>query len=266
MNRLDLWTDSSDLVSETKSSGPAAAGHSSPAPSTASSPSAAGHYHLFTPLHYEPNYAYPLVIWLPDAGGTAREISRVMPLISMRNYAGVGVNGIRPVQAFQPQRGYQWGQQPADLDRAREAVMRAIDGASQRMHVGRHRIFLAGHGTGGTLALRLGLAHPEIFAGAISLLGGLPRGNRPLVRLAHARQVPLLMIYGRDSERYGTDHVCQDLRTMHAAGLKVSLRQYPCGQEVTTKMLSDVNAWIMAIVTGSPLESLQDDPCWESRN
>jgi hypothetical protein len=35
---------------------------------------------------------------------------------------------------------------------------------------------------------------------------------------------------------------------MHAAGCTVALRQYPCGDELTTTMLSDLDRWMMAIV------------------
>ena len=48
------------------------------------------HYTLFAPLHYEPNYAYPLVIWLHGPGDDERQLLRVMPLVSMRNYVSVG--------------------------------------------------------------------------------------------------------------------------------------------------------------------------------
>ena len=45
---------------------------------------------LFTPLHYERNYAYPLIVWLHGPGDDERQVTRVMPLVSMRNYVGVG--------------------------------------------------------------------------------------------------------------------------------------------------------------------------------
>ena len=48
---------------------------------------------IVTPLHYERNYAYPLVVWLHGPGGDERQVTRVMPLVSSRNYAAVGPRG-----------------------------------------------------------------------------------------------------------------------------------------------------------------------------
>ena len=54
----------------------------------------------------------------------------------------------------------------------------------------------------------------------------------------------------RDSQAYPVDRVCQELALFHAAGLSVTLRQYPCGDEITTQMLSDLDVWLMEQVTG----------------
>ena len=37
-----------------------------------------------------------------------------------------------------------------------------------------------------------------------------------------------------------------------AAGLSVTLRQYPCGDELLTNMLVDTNSWLMGLVTRQP--------------
>src|SRR4051794_5650794 len=48
---------------------------------------------LFTPLHYERNYAYPLIVWLHGPGDDERQLKRIMPLVSMRNYGAAGPRG-----------------------------------------------------------------------------------------------------------------------------------------------------------------------------
>jgi predicted esterase len=89
------------------------------------------------------------------------------------------------------------------------------------------------------------MERPENFAGAISLCGPFPREDAPLARLSHARQVPLLIACGRDSQRYAAAQVCSDLRLLHSAGMDVTLRQYSAGHQLGPQMLSDVNRWIM---------------------
>ena len=39
-------------------------------------------------------------------------------------------------------------------------------------------------------------------------------------------------------------------RTLEKQGLSVTLRQYPCGDELTTQMLRDLDVWLMEQVTG----------------
>jgi hypothetical protein len=64
------------------------------------------------------------------------------------------------------------------------------------------------------------------------------------------RQLPIFIANGRESTEYPVERTCEELRLFHAAGMAVTLRQYPCGDELTTQMLSDMDEWIMERVTG----------------
>jgi len=64
----------------------------------------------------------------------------------------------------------------------------------------------------------------------------------------------------RDSETYSVDQVCDELALFHAAGMSVTLRQYPCGDELTTQMLRDLDVWLMEQVTGVSTTEPQDAP------
>jgi phospholipase/carboxylesterase len=205
-------------------------------------------YALFVPIHYEANYAYPLVVWLHGSGDNERQLQRIMPLVSLRNYVAVGPRGASASRGGRG--GFSWRQDTADIARAETAVFQCIDRVSARFHVAPQRIFVAGYADGGTMALRLGLRYPDRFAGALSLGGGFPEGHAPLARLASARGLPLFMASGRDSQNYSIEDCCQELRLFHAAGLSVTLRQYPCADEIVTNMLSDMDRWMMEHVTG----------------
>jgi phospholipase/carboxylesterase len=104
------------------------------------------------------------------------------------------------------------------------------------------------------------LLEPDRFAGVVSVGGPLPKEHSPLAQVQRARRLPVLIAHGRDSESYLTDEVCQDLRLLYSAGMSVTLRQYPCPQEVTTQMLSDADAWIMERVTGGGDAQHRDAP------
>ena len=204
---------------------------------------------LFAPLHYEQNYAYPLVVWLHGPSDDENQLKRIMPLVSMRNYAAVAVRGTRRADRAAGKPGYCWSQQPGDLLLAEERVFEAIDAARGRFHISPRRIFIAGFDCGGTMAFRLAMDHPHRFAGVLSLCGAFPAGRGALRSLADARRVPIFLACGRDSRQYPTDAVCEHLKLFHSAGLHVALRQYPCGHELSPAMLADVDRWIMEQIT-----------------
>jgi len=205
-------------------------------------------YGLFAPLHYEPNYAYPLLVWLHGTHGDEHELFQVIPEISMRNYVGVGPRGNCTMV---DSRGHRWEDGGESVISAEQHVFDAMDAARGRYNVAANRIFLAGYEGGGTMAVRIGLRNPDCFAGVMSIGGPFPMGGSPLGQLENARRLPLFFAQGRDSENYPIDLACQELRLFHAAGLGVTVRQYPCGDELDTQMLKDMDAWMMEHVTGT---------------
>jgi phospholipase/carboxylesterase len=198
---------------------------------------------LFSPIHYERNYAYPLLVWLHDEGGNERELRKLMPHVSVRNYVGAAVRGVEP--SWRSPRGFSWGASLGAAADAAERVQEAIDAACERFNLHPQRIFIAGYGTGGTMALRLALVNSSWFAGAASLNGPMPKGNCPLARVNEARRLPLFLASCRDSLAYPPAHVSADLRLLYSAGFSLALRQYPCPCELTTAMLSDMDRWLM---------------------
>ena len=205
---------------------------------------------LFAPIHYEPGYAYPLIVWLHDNGGCARELRRIMPLISVRNYVGAAAQiGVHPQVAGSREC---WPQNPDGIESAADSVARCIESAQRRFHVHHQRVFLVGHGAGGTMALRLALQMPLPVAGVVSLNGAFPRGHCPLARLNVARQLPVLMMTCEESHRYPAKQVVDDLRLLHAAGFSLAVRHYLCGDDLYTDMFQDLDRWLMAQVCQQP--------------
>ena len=204
---------------------------------------------LFGPQHYEPNYAYPLVVWFHSPGQDETELNRAMLGLSLRNYVGVAPRGTRLAPSTSRRAGYTWPSSEADLTLAESRVLDCLAMATSRYHIHPDRIFLAGFDAGGTMAYRLGMLDPTRFAGVLSLCGPFPRSGTPLGRLPEARQLPLFVACGRGSNRYDEESACRDLRLFHSAGLDITLRQYPGGQELCTEMLADANRWMMDLVT-----------------
>jgi phospholipase/carboxylesterase len=203
---------------------------------------------LFAPHHYEPGYAYPLLVWLHGPGDDENQLQRIMPHISLRNYVGVGPRGCCPPEPGQL--GFGWQQSESAIARAEQRVFEAVETASRRYHVAEDRIFLGGYQCGGTMALRIGMQYPRSFAGVLSIGGHFPRNMAPLTHFQAIQRLPLFIAQGRESRLYPMDVVCDELRLFHAAGLRVMLRQYPCGDEMTTQMLHDMDIWMMERING----------------
>ncbi|MEC8338699.1 MAG: hypothetical protein VXZ84_11205 [Planctomycetota bacterium] len=208
---------------------------------------------VFTPLHFEPNYAYPLLIWLHGEDENEMHLRQVMPKISMRNYAAVAPRGTLSLsldeqQTSQSNGTFSWSLRNGDYCEAIERVCRAIERAEERFKIDKDRIFLAGKGSGGTMALQIGMTLPETFSGVISVGGPLPRKDALLAHLDKSRQVPVLLTVDRDNDQYPDTMVCADLRLLHIAGMTVTLRQYPAGEILRDSMLSDIDQWIMDVL------------------
>jgi len=218
---------------------------------------------VFAPLHYEPNYAYPLIVWLHGAGSDEWQLIRIMPMLSMRNYLAVAPRGLRIQGQGQAREAWGWPQQSDDVGEAEQRIFDAIDVARRKYHVASQRVFLAGCGDGGTMAYRVALSHPERFAGVVSIDGPLPQGNTPLAQWTNARRVPLFTAVCRDGQGYPPPRACEDLRLLHSAGMQVTLRQYPGNQPLSPQVLHDANSWIMELVTGAadPARDANADDC-----
>jgi phospholipase/carboxylesterase len=126
----------------------------------------------FAPIHYEHGYAYPLLVWLHTHAGSERELRRVLPLVSMRNYVGVAPRG-NSLEG--PRRNvYGWRQTSDDIETAESRVAACIAAAENRFNIHARRIFLAGCGVGGTMALRIAWNNPGLFAGVVAINGPCP--------------------------------------------------------------------------------------------
>jgi len=201
---------------------------------------------VFAPLHYEANYSYPLLVWLHGPRDHEGQLRRIMPVLSLRNYVAVAPRGTVAEQipgAASPT--YAWGDSEDDLFLAIDRVREAIAHARTRFNVNPDRVFLGGYDCGGTMAFRVAMHEPTSFAAVMSVGGRFPNGGRPLSRINLARKVPVFIACGRESQRYPSPRVCEDLRLLHSAGMSVTLRQYPGGHELSPQILSDMDRWMM---------------------
>ena len=189
-----------------------------------------------------------------------------MPLVSLRNFLAVAPRGIDiPDQPGGPCGRYGWMQTDEHIQHAEQRVFESIDQISRKYNVHPRRVFLAGFDHGGTMAMRIAMSHPSRFAGVLSLCGAFPTGRAPFGNLVAARRLGIFLASGRTSREYPASQVCEDLRLLHTAGLSITLRQYPCGQELMPQMLADMNRWIMDLVAPPPDAAVASNVEWSVR-
>lgn len=218
----------------------------------------------FVPEAYEPNYAYPLLVWLHGRGGDERWMSEMMPSLSRRNHVGLSLRAPEPILRPRERAGFGWGGAfrepggqavpvPVDFASAlddpvgaiEDAVFESILQTRRLLHVHSERVFLFGFGEGGAVALRLGLSHPDRFAGVISINGWLPSGFRPLARYPEARGFRVYLAQGEWSPRARWRRARRTARLLQTAGMDVTWRSCPYLRPIPKTLLQDIDTWLI---------------------
>lgn len=196
---------------------------------------------IYVPEAYEPRYPYPLVLWLHGAGGSERELASLMAQISTRNCMGLALRGPRAGRGD----GYDWQFSTRGLAELEEQIFQTVCNLRREYHVHSERIIVAGFDSGATLALRLLLSHPEWYGGAVAIAGRFPYEATPLPVNPELQDKRVLLLGGsRDPAVPATEILLAD-RSLEAAGIAVTTLLDDAGHEVTPRMLSHVNRWLM---------------------
>ena len=226
----------------------------------------------FVPKHYEPRYAYPLLVLFHGRGGDEQQLLRIMPQLSNRNYVAVALRGPERTRArrdgtlgyswSQTVRGAQVGEGVATLARPRmpqfatasceflaSYVSQTINEVRARYNIHTGRVFLIGYGEGAAAAYRLGLGMPSRFAGVVAVNGWLPKNNGPLIWLPDARRLRVLVAHGRDNRLVPAAVAEQAHRLLVTAGIDSKLELFDAGHRIHTQLLRIINEWLMEFCT-----------------
>ena len=152
-------------------------------------------YLIQLPPEYDPLREYPCVVALHESrDGPQTQIDWWAGPYSEENGMRMGHatrSGfivIAPVWSRPTQRRYEYTPQE------HERVLTALRDAMRRSSIDSDRVFIAGHGEGGTAAWDMALAHPDVWAGMISVSGN-PSKTVPHYE-PNSRHVPLYMVMG----------------------------------------------------------------------
>ena len=204
------------------------------------------------PPHYEPNYAYPLIVWLHDAEWTARELLDLIPRISPQNYLGLAVEGLTPTNRFASGSMSPVGSLDP-LDGLLETLKDVVPQMRREFHVHSERIYLAGFGDQASVSLRMLLRRPEWFAGALAFGVRDTKLESALANYDELRGKRVFLSAGVRDSRVSMADVTGVGRLLRSFGIQAVLRAYDSSESPTPKMLSDVDHWLMNGVCESTL-------------
>jgi phospholipase/carboxylesterase len=184
---------------------------------------------LFVPDHYEPNYAYPLLVWLAPPTGLNGRLQRLMRRISERNYFGVSVA-------------------VHDPERIEEELFETFVGLRRRYRLHTERVYLLGSGTSGTQALLTGLSQPAWFGGIAAFSARWPETPRLLAQYDELRGKRVLLgIDDADNPPIVSDALYMQ-QLLWSAGMHVTALSASVGREPGPSLLREIDRWIMQAV------------------
>lgn len=198
-------------------------------------------YSIQLPEHYEARYAYPLVVWFHGNGSSEAEISAVMPKISDRNFIGLSIRGNVELES-----GFGWSTSEDDVGTLLSDVESLVRMCRRQYHIHSERIYLAGFGSGASVAMAVLLRKPEWFGGAACLCGSFPKFRVPSQRFNDLRNKRILLTTSAANRSSGVGDVVATGRLLYASGMQIGTRVYQeAGTSASNKMLRDVNHWLM---------------------
>jgi phospholipase/carboxylesterase len=205
---------------------------------------------IYLPENYEPNYPYPLILWLNGWEHTQQELLGLMPKLSDRNYMGTSVCGHGVGDRF----SVNVGPEPLTdtvLELIESRICETVAEIRSEYNLHTERVLLAGVGHQGTRAMQLLLRHPDWYGGAAVFGGRFPSLQPSSDDCEDYQGKPVLVGMRTADLRFPTARTVDAARELHSAGMNVAVRVYDVGDEITPKMLADMNHWIASTVCES---------------
>jgi phospholipase/carboxylesterase len=203
----------------------------------------------FLPFGYEPNYPYPLLVFLHQHGGNEEQVLRLAPPLSRRNFVCIALRGPHRLEPRGDRPAFGWGADAEPDVLVEEYLLRAVEQTRRAYHIHSERIFLVGFCEGAGVAYHFGLRFPDRFGGIVSLNGCIPRGGCPLSRFPELRGLRTFIGHGIANSIVPLSLALKDQRLLYTAGLDVRLHTYPSNHRIHRDMLRDVNRWVIDQIT-----------------
>ena len=176
---------------------------------------------LIRPEGYDPEKPIVTVVGLHGLGGSETFVNDGFQELADRSgLAFVGVSGTKPLGP----KSCSWSE---DRELDHQQVQKALASLKGKLRPG--PIILFGFSQGAQMAFELAAAHPDVYAGAISLSPGL-RNDSKLAGLQAQpgnRKQHFVLVAGAKEHPHTVAHVRDDAKWARAAGAEVQEKLYP---------------------------------------
>jgi phospholipase/carboxylesterase len=183
---------------------------------------------VYIPDHYEPNYPYPLLVWVVPDSAPRGILKPLMRRISERNSCGAVVRATSP-------------------GLLEDRLTATVANLRRRYHIHSERVYLAGSGAQGTQALALGLSRPEWFGGMIAISPQLPLRPRLLSRFDAVRGKRVFLATS-GVDRSQIDRLESLQRLLWSAGLSVRACVCDSPEPDDRGLLREINRWMIQAI------------------
>ncbi|MDG5487754.1 prolyl oligopeptidase family serine peptidase [Sphingomonas sp. BGYR3] len=129
-------------------------------------------YNLFIPADYDPDRAYPLVLFMHDAGNTGSD-----PLITLRQGNGATVwaepqnQAKHPAIVIAPQYAAQTVNDRSEATSLLDTTVHLVDFLTQQYSIDRDRLYSTGQSGGAMMTIAMNIKYPDLFAASYIVAG-----------------------------------------------------------------------------------------------
>jgi phospholipase/carboxylesterase len=188
---------------------------------------------FFVPSSYRPETAIPLVVLFHDHGARMETmIQRFQPVAEEMGFAFMAINS----------RGGTWDmlmQGYFGVDR--NFVNRALPGVFDRVRIDPNKIGVAGFGSGGSMALGLGMVNGDLFRRIVAFSPGAT-----LLGYTYTGTPDIFITHGTDDPVFSFNATKTVIvPRLQGDNYSVDVREFTGGHEIPPELLREAAAWLV---------------------
>lgn len=146
--------------------------------------------------------------------------------------------------------GYSWDVRPEGEWPPIEAFMPAVDALDQFIHAlpdlynaDLNRLFLLGFSQGAAVSYTYAMRHPNLVQGIAGLVGLMPKGVMDDPDLKNLRDMPVMMMIGRNDDTVPPEIAYECATALIHAGTRLDYREYDTGHKLNGQGMRDLKQW-----------------------